>query len=182
MNVFNVNFTEEQPAGSEIALLPETIDRDEVDDLDDPPTQVCYFIIAGNDDGLFVLDIHKHELGVSPRNTIHGNYSDTLHSFHSCVRFVQTAKMLDREKQEEHTLLVKATEDCKSVPGNETIFDEADDTLLQVVVRVDDINDNAPRFTDQVFTGGVTTEADFGTQFMHVEVIRARLSRKEHRH
>lgn len=65
VNVFNINFTEEQPPGSEIALLPETIDRDEVDDLDDPPTQVCYFIIGGNEDGLFVLDIYKHVLGVS---------------------------------------------------------------------------------------------------------------------
>lgn len=46
-------------------LLPETIDRDEVDDLDDPPTQVCYFIVGGNDDGLFVLDIYRHELSVS---------------------------------------------------------------------------------------------------------------------
>ncbi|XP_026823898.1 cadherin-23 isoform X2 [Ooceraea biroi] len=145
VNIFNINFTEEQPPGSEIVLLPETIDRDEVDDLDDPPTQVCYFIVGGNNDGLFVLDIYKHELG--------------------------TAKMLDREKQEEHILLIKATEDCKSIPDNETTFDEADDTLLQVVVKVDDINDNAPRFTNKVFTGGVTTDADFGTQFMHVKAI-----------
>jgi len=79
--------------------------------------------------------------------------------------------MLDREKQEEHVLLIKATEDCKSVPDNETTFDETDDTLLQVVVKVDDINDNAPRFINKVFTGGVTTEADFSTQFMHVKVI-----------
>jgi hypothetical protein len=79
--------------------------------------------------------------------------------------------MLDREKQEKHVLLIKATEDCKSVPDKETRFDEADDTLLQVIVKVDDINDNAPRFVNKVFTGGVTTEADFGTQFMHVKVI-----------
>lgn len=68
VNVFNVNFTEEQPPGSEMVLLPETIDRDEVDDLDDPPTQVCYFIIGGNDDELFALDIYRHELGVSTLN------------------------------------------------------------------------------------------------------------------
>lgn len=66
VNVFNVNFTEEQSPGSEMVLLPETIDRDEVDDLDDPPTQVCYFIVYGNENGLFVLDIYKHELSVSP--------------------------------------------------------------------------------------------------------------------
>lgn len=79
--------------------------------------------------------------------------------------------MLDREQQEEHKLLIKATEDCKTVPENETTFDKTDATLLQVVIRVDDINDNAPQFIKDVFTGGVTTEADFGTQFMHVKVI-----------
>lgn len=79
--------------------------------------------------------------------------------------------MLDREQQEEHILLVKATEDCESVPDNEIMFDEADDTLLQIIINVDDINDNAPQFINKVFTGGVTTEADFGTQFMHVKVI-----------
>lgn len=79
--------------------------------------------------------------------------------------------MLDREQQEEHILLVKATEDCETVPDNEIMFDEADDTLLQIVIKVDDINDNAPQFINKVFTGGVTTEADFGTQFMHVKVI-----------
>ncbi|XP_018055353.1 PREDICTED: uncharacterized protein LOC108691909 [Atta colombica] len=147
VNVFNVNFTEEQPPGSEMVLLPETFDNDDVDELDDPPTQVCYFIVGGNNDGLFVLDIYKHELG--------------------------TAKLLDREQQEEHVLLIKATEDCKTMPENQTTFDKTDATLLQVIVKIDDINDNAPQFIKDVFTGGVTTEADFGTQFMHVKAIDA---------
>ncbi|KAG5330839.1 CAD86 protein, partial [Acromyrmex heyeri] len=147
VSVFNVNFTEEQPPGSEMVLLPETFDNDDVDELDDPPTQVCYFIVGGNNDGLFVLDIYKHELG--------------------------TAKLLDREQQEEHVLLIKATEDCKTMPENQTMLDKTDATLLQVIVKVDDINDNAPQFIKDVFTGGVTTEADFGTQFMHVKAIDA---------
>lgn len=67
-------------------------------------------------------------------------------------------------------LLIKATEDCETIPESEITFDETDDTLLQVIIRVDDINDNAPQFTSKIFTGGVTTEADFGTQFMHVKV------------
>ncbi|KAG7212887.1 hypothetical protein KM043_002239 [Ampulex compressa] len=145
LDVFNVNFTEEQLPGSETAILPETVDRDEVDDLDDPPTQVCYFIIGGNDDGLFVLDIFKHELSA--------------------------ARTLDREEKGQHELIIKATEDCSTVPGNESIFDETDDTMLKILVEVDDINDNPPKFVDRVFTGGVTTEADFGTQFMHVKAI-----------
>lgn len=68
-------------------------------------------------------------------------------------------------------LLIKATEDCNTIPANESFFDSADDTLLKVVVRVSDVNDNPPRFISRVFTGGVTTEADFGTQFMHVKAV-----------
>lgn len=73
--------------------------------------------------------------------------------------------------QDEHLLLIKATEDCNTVPANESFFDAADDTLLKVVIGVRDLNDNPPRFISKVFTGGVTTEADFGTQFMHVKVL-----------
>lgn len=65
IDVFHVNFTEERSHGAESAQLPETIDRDEVDDLDDPPTQVCYFIVGGNDEGYFSLDIKRHILSVS---------------------------------------------------------------------------------------------------------------------
>lgn len=67
-------------------------------------------------------------------------------------------------------LIVKATEDCNTVPANGTLSDEADDTTLKVVINVMDINDNPPKFVSKIFTGGVTTEADFGTQFMQVKV------------
>lgn len=42
--------------------------------------------------------------------------------------------------------------------------------MLRVIVFVNDINDNAPQFVKEVFTGGVTTDADFGTEFMQVRV------------
>ena len=67
-------------------------------------------------------------------------------------------------------LLVKATEDCNTIPENQNFFNESDDTLLKVIITVTDINDNPPKFISKVFTGGVTTEADFGTQFMYVKV------------
>ncbi|XP_053979716.1 cadherin-23 [Hylaeus volcanicus] len=146
LDIFNTNFTEEQLPGSEMVLLPQTVDRDEVDDLDDPPVQVCYFIVGGNDDGLFTLDIYKHEL--------------------------TTAKQLDREQQQQHLLIIKATEDCNTVPANESFYDETtDDTTLKVIIDVIDVNDNPPKFVSKIFTGGVTTDADFGTQFMRVQAI-----------
>jgi hypothetical protein len=82
----------------------------------------------------------------------------------------QVVKELDRETHGNHTLLVKASEDCIHSPASQSIFDPSDDTLLKVTVTVSDINDNPPRFIKRVFTGGVTTEADFGTEFMQVKV------------
>lgn len=45
---------------------------------------------------------------------------------------------------------------------------------------MNDINDNPPRFVKRVFTGGVTTEADFGTEFMQVKVKCFILITKQH--
>ncbi|XP_058798620.1 cadherin-23 isoform X2 [Phymastichus coffea] len=143
VDVHHVNFTEERAAGSESQLLPETIDRDEVDDLDDPPTHVCFFIVSGNEQRTFDLDSNTHQL--------------------------TTAKSLDRETQEVYEIVIKATEDCNTVPLANQTFIEKDDTLLKVIVTVIDINDNAPKFINKVFTGGVTTDADFGMEFMHVK-------------
>lgn len=78
-------------------------------------------------------------------------------------------------------LIIKATEDCNIVPANETLFDETNDTTLKVVINVMDINDNPPKFVSKIFTGGVTTEADFGSQFMQIKVVsefRRELKRK----
>jgi len=44
--------------------LPDTVDRDEVDELDDPPSVVCYFIVYGNEDGHFHLEPENHILTV----------------------------------------------------------------------------------------------------------------------
>jgi hypothetical protein len=40
------------------------VDRDEVDDLDDPPTPVCYFIVGGNEDEYFAIEPLRHEIMV----------------------------------------------------------------------------------------------------------------------
>lgn len=77
---------------------------------------------------------------------------------------------LDREKQDTHLLLVKATEECTNPPQNQSFFDSSDDTQIKVIVRVLDVNDNPPKFTRRVFTGGVSTATDFGTKFMIVKV------------
>lgn len=47
----------------------------------------------------------------------------------------------------------------------------ADGGVVRVRIQVLDINDNAPRFIAQMFTGGITTNANFGANFMKVEAI-----------
>lgn len=82
--------SEHAKPGAERRKLPDTVDRDEVDELDDPPSTVCYFIVHGNDEGFFHIDPQTHVLSVT--------------------------KELDRERQPNHTLIIKATEDCLSPP------------------------------------------------------------------
>lgn len=67
-------------------------------------------------------------------------------------------------------LLIKASEDCINKPANESFFDSSDDTLLKLIIKVLDVNDNSPKFIRRVFTGGVSTATDFGTTFMTVQV------------
>jgi len=146
--VFSFCNTEHQPPRSERTILAETIDRDEVEDLDDPPSQVCYFIVGGNEAGHFSLEPLRHELSV--------------------------VKELDREKQSNHQLTVKATEDCLHTPANQS-YNPLDETLLIVHVRVIDVNDHPPVFMKKIFTGGVTTNADFGTLFMQIKVLQTKI-------
>lgn len=47
----------------------------------------------------------------------------------------------------------------------------SDSTIVRVKVKVLDVNDNPPRFRTKIFTGGITTNADFGTRFMRVEAV-----------
>ena len=82
-----------------------------------------------------------------------------------------TPRPLDRETAPVHTLVVKATEECHQRPAEVSTFDPSDDSLLELVVRVNDLNDNSPEFTQSVFTGGISTDIDFGTAFMQVQII-----------
>lgn len=148
---FTINFTEGQPPGVEQWQLTDTVDqdRDEIDELDDPPSPVCYYIIYGNEKNYFSLEPLSHKVTI--------------------------LKELDREENDTHVLIIKASEDCISAPKVEKFleFDTHDDTTLRVVVRVNDINDNPPKFIKKIFTGGVTTEADFGTEFMQIKATDA---------
>ncbi|BES92052.1 Cadherin domain [Nesidiocoris tenuis] len=145
---FAVNFTENMRPGVERRQIIDTVDRDDVDYLDEPAPPVCYYIIAGNDDNNFEIEPISHQ--------------------------ITTIRELDREEKEIHTLLVKASEDCTKAPpkfSNATLSENAvrDDTILKLLIWVVDTNDNAPHFVKRVFTGGVSTEAEFGTEALQVK-------------
>lgn len=77
-----------------------------------------------------------------------------------------------------HVVIVKASEDCVTPPAaNSSYLDHRDSTTVRVLIYITDINDNPPRFVKEIFTGGVTTDADFGTEFMQIKV-NTRILRK----
>jgi hypothetical protein len=59
---------EHSEPGLERRKLIDTVNRDEVDDLDDPPTPVCYFIVGGNENGYFAIEPLRHEIMVRLHN------------------------------------------------------------------------------------------------------------------
>ena len=146
---FTANFTENKQPGSQHVLLVNAIDRDDVDEDEEAEAEflnICYYIVGGNDDGIFELEPLERELFLT--------------------------KVLDREKKSKYELIVKATEECLRQPNwlssSSIPFDGNDDSLLKVTIYINDVNDNPPKFTRAMFTGGISTDIDFGTSFMSV--------------
>ncbi|VVC96242.1 unnamed protein product [Leptidea sinapis] len=123
-------------------VLPNVVEKDEIDRGDEPMLPICYYIVDGDGDSMFELDRGSHRLSSKP---------------------------LDREQKSNYSLTVLATEDCLMKPKYDVKKDAI--SALTVHVRVDDVNDNGPKFVSKIFTGGITTEADFGIEFMHVMAI-----------
>ncbi|XP_036234309.2 cadherin-23 isoform X2 [Bactrocera oleae] len=208
-----INFTEHADPGSERVKLPDTIDKDEVDDLDDPPSLICYFIEKGNELGYFKLHPETHILSVVKEldREVIANYSLFVRATENCANdIIQSNRRSDSfignkdhtqiqtnfgQKQAvflrngEHFNRYKHSRNLRSIIDDQTENDGSyefssentssnltseelllfDSTVVRVRVRVLDINDNPPHFPTKVFTGGITTNADFGTQFMRVE-------------
>ena len=141
VNKFTLNFTENKPPGNEIEHIINTVDLDDLDE-DDVKLDVCYFVVGGNHEGIFAVNPLTHE--------------------------VMALQPLDREEQDTHVVIIKATEECLHQPEKVDVFDSSDDTLLQLIIHINDENDNAPVFIKSTFTGGISTDIEFGTSFMRV--------------
>lgn len=58
----SLNFTENAQPLDNSVYLPSVIERDEIDRGDEPILPVCYYIVEGNEDGVFKLlrDSHRY--------------------------------------------------------------------------------------------------------------------------
>lgn len=61
----NRKFLENRASGTEIRRLPETVDRDELE-FEGPLDPICYYIVGGNELGIFLLHPLTHDLSVRP--------------------------------------------------------------------------------------------------------------------
>ncbi|KAH8330723.1 hypothetical protein KR067_006821 [Drosophila pandora] len=217
VNEISVNFTEHSDPGAERIKLPDTIDKDQLD-LDDPneaPSQVCYFIVSGNEAGYFHLDPDTHVLSARREldREVVGNFTLYVRATENCGNDSLTAvekrrhmgieissrldsllhqreSGIDRfkhsrqlrsaesgeyqlEEDRDGELVSYESYDGSQEERSQEPNPEKDSTVVKVKVRVLDINDNPPRFRSKIFTGGITTNADFGLKFMRVEATDA---------
>ena len=143
---FNANFTENSQPGRERVKIIGTIDRDENEE--DEVLDVCYFIISSDGPkGMFALHPTRHELMIN--------------------------QVLDRELRSNYHLIIKATEECVNPLDEDEVFDAniTDSSLLKINIFVNDVDDNPPEFIERVFTGGISTDNDYGTALMTVQAI-----------
>ncbi|XP_017844659.1 cadherin-23 [Drosophila busckii] len=178
VNEIYVNVTEHADVGAERIKLPDTIDKDELDldEQNELPHQVCFFILQGNELGYFRLDPETHVLTVAHEidREITANFTLYIKATEHCYNDSKGTRPLAASRQ-----LRASYDDYASSEETEQFSYEneavpaLDSTIICVHVRVLDINDNPPRFRSKIFTGGITTSADFGLRFMRVEAFDA---------
>lgn len=114
-------YLENATPGKEKIQLPTTVDRDDEDDEEKKTSQVCYFILPDQSTNNSARFFH-----VEP----------VTHILSSKIK-------LDREKGNNHTVVIFATEDCHLDMTKIDISRVEETSLLRVVINVKDVNDNA---------------------------------------
>lgn len=76
---------------------------------------------------------------------------------------ISLVKRVDYEKKSSHRLMIVATD--------LGVEESQRSATAYLTVNIKDINDNAPIFSKKIYTGGVTTDADYGTVVMQVKAI-----------
>ncbi|KAM8806282.1 cadherin-23 [Eudromia elegans] len=93
---------------------------------------------------------------------------------------LQVLRDLDREKEPYHSIIVKASSQRNWMPprgqraGRAQAWDLSTDlTLQEVRIFLEDINDQAPRFTKAEYTAGVAIDAKVGSELIRVIAVDA---------
>lgn len=189
-------YVEQKPPGLETIQLPKAIDKaDEVqDDYYELYQEIYYSIQCGNQDRNFALDIKNNILSTLQeldREFISNytlfikattnyrsstGYSTTSNAFPFSAN---TSKVFSKQIKTELVTFINDSDDyCTQIIGEYKKQQEEDinilklnEALLQVHINILDINDNPPQFRSKIFTGGITTNTDYGINFMRIEAF-----------
>ncbi|RZF46512.1 hypothetical protein LSTR_LSTR009294 [Laodelphax striatellus] len=128
---------EELPIGSEIGII-EAIDLDVGENA-----EIGYLITFGNEDGLFSLNRNDNNQAV-----------------------ISVANRLDRETAAEHTITVKCFKLSAQPYSLRKQYNRQDTSERQIRIKVSDIDDNLPLFSDNNITIGVRVNVPVDTQLL----------------
>ena len=126
----HLSFTENVPPGVEQRKIIPTVakyDEDEDEPLFSKQLRnYCYHLVGGHLKERFRLNSFTHNLSARV--------------------------LLDREEQDNYTLIIQASNDCLHEPNNITVYDPNDRSQLLVKIKVADVNDNSPKFVKVSFS------------------------------
>ncbi|XP_066304714.1 uncharacterized protein [Branchiostoma lanceolatum] len=124
-------------------------------------TEITVHVQDVPEDAMFLLDVRENVRSATVVGTVRrpgDNYiffyivgGDNDNTFRLDKRTGETSVInaLDRERKSSYTLVVKRTRAADYlVPNVNTPFNEHDESLLKVIVEVEDVNDNSPQFDE----------------------------------
>ena len=108
--------------------------------------------------GSIVFQSQATDLDVDSEITYSFGNQSTLFGISSTNGTILLAQTLDRETRDMYTLVIEASDSLNS-------------DLLELIISVEDINDNAPRFSSNLYPATVNENATVGTSIAEVVAI-----------
>lgn len=94
------------------------------------------------------------------------NESAQLFDLNPLTRQLKLKTPLDREETDELKILIKVTNNENGLISNPNSINYT----LEVTVHVIDVNDNAPKFPQRLYAGGLTSKDSMGKTILHLKV------------
>uniref|UniRef100_A0A1A9WDV3 Cadherin domain-containing protein n=1 Tax=Glossina brevipalpis TaxID=37001 RepID=A0A1A9WDV3_9MUSC len=135
--IFRTNFTENEAGLQEKRYVPEAYDpKNEGLENDDVTLSQLYYFI---DDTVYRSDTHLFQLNEETRE-------------------LSLKSTLDREHRSEHRLRIKVTNNRQGKVMNALRVNYT----LEVIIKVNDVNDNSPKFSQRLYAAGLTNKDYLG--------------------